>query len=113
MTSSQVSVPHEFKSLWKLGGLSSGQLSRIVFKEIVKNDAFGRSAELAFYFLFAIFSLILLMMTAFGLFASHRAELQNGLLAYFADFLPPTAFQLFKKGAAPCRNRQLRVDWAA
>lgn len=37
------------------------------------------------------------MMTLFGLFASHSVELQNELLSFFADFLPPTAFQLLKR----------------
>ena len=36
------------------------------------------------------------MMTLFGLFASHSVELQNEFLSYFAEFLPPTAFQLLR-----------------
>jgi len=85
------------KVLWKLGGLTPWQLGRTVFEQINANNVFGRAAELAFYFLFALFPLILLMMTLFGLFASHSFELQNDLLSYFADFLPPTAFQLLRK----------------
>jgi membrane protein len=84
------------KSFWKLGGLSPQQLFRNVIEEISANNLFGRAAELAFYFLFALFPLILVMMTVFGLFESHRVELQNTLLSYFADFLPPTAFRLLK-----------------
>ena len=87
------------KSLWKLGGLTPGQLARTVFEEIIANNVLGRAAELAFYFLFALFPLILLVMTVFGLFASRRVDLQNDLLSYFADFLPPTAFQLLKRVA--------------
>ena len=81
-------------SLWKLGGLTPGQLVHTIVGQIIENDIFGRAAELAFYFLFALFPLILLMLTLFGLFASHSGELQNTLLPYFADFLPQTAFQL-------------------
>jgi membrane protein len=84
------------RSLWKLGGLPPGQLGRAVFEEINANNVFGRAAELAFYFLFALFPLIFLMMTLFGLFASHSVELQNEFLSYFADFLPPAAFQLLR-----------------
>ena len=93
--------PHSVaaKSFWKLGGLTPRQLSRAVFEEITANNVFGRAAELAFYFLFALFPLIFLMMTLFGLFASHSVELQNNLLSYFADFLPPTAFQLLRRVA--------------
>jgi len=87
------------KSFWNLGGLTPGQLSRTVFEQIIANNVFGRAAELAFYFLFALFPLILLMMTLFGLFASHSVELQKHLLSYFADFLPPTGFQLLRRVA--------------
>jgi membrane protein len=99
MASPEVPNPKQSESLWKLGGLTLGQLGRTVFEQIIAIDVFGRAAELAFYFLFALFPLILLMMTLFGLFASHSVELQNDLLSYFADFLPPTAFQLLKRVA--------------
>jgi membrane protein len=87
------------KSFWKLGGLTPRQLSRAAFEEITANNVFGRAAELAFYFLFALFPLIFLMMTLFGLLASRSGELQADLLSYFADFVPPTAFQLLSRVA--------------
>lgn len=96
MTSPVVSNPQQFKSLWKLGGLTPGKLGRRVVEQIIADNVFGRAAELAFYFLFALFPLILLMVTLFGLFASHSSELRNDLLSSFADFLPPTAFQLLR-----------------
>lgn len=89
--------PANATSLWKLGGLTPGQLGHTTVEQIIENDIFGRAAELAFYFLFALFPLILLMLTLFGLFASHSGELQSTLLSYFADFLPQTAFQLLRK----------------
>lgn len=92
--------PKQVKSLWKLGGLTVSQLGHNVFDQIIENDVFGQAAELAFYFLFALFPLILIMVTLFGLFASQRAELQDNLLSHFADFLPPTAFQLLRKVVA-------------
>ena len=91
------SIAH--KSFWRLGGLTPWQLGRAVFEETIANNVVGRAAELAFYFLFALFPLIFLMMTLFGLFASHSGELQTDLLSYFADFLPPTAFQLLRRVA--------------
>jgi len=86
----------EARSFWRLGGLTPWPLGRTVFEQIIANNVFGRAAELAFYFLFALFPLIFFMMTLFGLFASHSVELQNSLLSYFADFLPPAAFQLLR-----------------
>jgi membrane protein len=87
------------KSLWKLGGLTPWQLGRTVFQQILADNVSGRAAEQAFYFLFALFPLIFLMMTSVGLFASHSGAFQYDLLSYFADFLPPTAFQLLKRVA--------------
>jgi len=87
------------RSFWKLGGLTFSQLCRGVFREMIANDVFGHAAQLAYYCLFALFPLILIMMTLFGMFASKSTELQNNLLSYFADFLPPEAFQLLRKVA--------------
>ena len=63
------------------------------------NNILGRASELAFDFLFSLFPLILFMVTLFGLFASHSVELQNDLLSYFGDFLPPDAFHLLRTTA--------------
>ena len=52
---------------------------------------------LAYYCLFALFPLILIMMTLFGLFVSQDSELQDHLLSYFAGFLPSESFQLLKR----------------
>jgi membrane protein len=94
MAKQQLSTAKQSESLWRLGGLTPWQLVHNVFEEIMANNIFGRASELAFYFLFALFPLILLLMTLFGLFASRRVELQNDLMSYFAELLPPSAFQL-------------------
>ena len=84
-------------SIWKLGGLTPRHLARKVVSEIRVNNFLGRASELACDFLFALFPLILFMLALFGLFASRSLELQDDFLSYFADFLPPLAFQLLKK----------------
>jgi membrane protein len=99
MTSPRTSAANDFKSFWNLGGLTVTQLSRRVFDEIMSNDVFDHAAELAFYCLFALFPLILVMVTLFGLIASESTQLQDNLLAYFAGFLPPEAFVLLRKVA--------------
>lgn len=81
-------------SMWKLGGLTLKQLAGRVFDEMVENNLVGRAAELAYFYLFALFPLILLMVTLFGMFAAPRAEVQRALLAYLADFVPRNAFQI-------------------
>jgi membrane protein len=99
MLSARASTPKPIRSFWKLGGLTLSQLRHGVFDEIKANEVFGHAAELAYYCLFALFPLILIMMTLFGLFASRSSELQDHLLSYFAEFLPSDAFQLLRKVA--------------
>jgi membrane protein len=82
------------ESIWNLGGLTLWQLSRKVVQGINEDDLFGRASELAFNFLLALFPLLLFLFALFGLFASRSFQLQSSLLSYFADFLPPGAFQL-------------------
>jgi membrane protein len=88
------SATEQSKAIWNLGGLTPTALGRNVAGEIQTHNFLGRASELAFNFLFALFPLILFMLSLFGLFASRSLELQIDFLSYFADFLPPTAFQL-------------------
>jgi membrane protein len=96
MSPSGSSAGKQIESVWKLGGLTFWQLTRRVVRGIDEDDLFGRASELAYNFLLALFPLLLFMLTLFGLFASRSNELQSSLLSYFADFLPPSAFQLLK-----------------
>jgi membrane protein len=96
MPPSGSSTGKQLESAWKLGGLTFWQLTRKVIHGIQEDDLFGRASELAYNFLLALFPLLLFMLTLFGLFASRSNELQSSLLSYFADFLPPSAFQLLK-----------------
>src|SRR5579859_2693701 len=96
MAPSRSSTGKRSESIWKLGGLTFWQLTRRVVHGIGEDDLFGRASELAYNFLLALFPLLLFMLTLFGLFASRSNELQRSLLSYFADFLPPSAFQLLK-----------------
>lgn len=85
---------HEFKSMWNLGGLTPWKLTRGVFHDAVEDDLGERASGLAFDLLLAFFPLLVFMLAIFGLFASRSMELRIDLLSYFADFLPPMAFQL-------------------
>jgi membrane protein len=95
MAPSGSSTGKQLESIWKLGGLTFWQLTRRVVHGIGEDDLFGRASELAYNFLLALFPLLLFMLTLFGLFA-RSIELQSSLMSYFADFLPPLAFQLLK-----------------
>ena len=87
----------QLESIWKLGGLTFWELTSKVVHGINEDDLLGRASELAFNFLLALFPLLLFIIALFGLFASRSFQLQSSLLSYFADFLPPGAFQLLQE----------------
>ncbi|MGH9528590.1 MAG: YihY/virulence factor BrkB family protein [Terriglobales bacterium] len=97
MSGSKLSASQQFHSIWKLGGLTPWQLTKKVIYEIGDDDLLGRASELAYNFLFAVFPLMLFLLALFGLFASHGVMLRSRLLLYFADMLPPMAYNVFNK----------------
>ncbi len=97
MAASEIMTRGSGVSVWKLGGLSIWELSKRVVHAVDDADLLDYASALAFNFLLALFPLLLFMLSLFGLFASRSSELQTSLLSYFADFLPPSAFELLNK----------------
>ena len=64
-------------SLWKFGGLTPATLVKRTYAEINKDDVFGHSAELSYYFLLALFPALLFMITILGFMAGPGSELRN------------------------------------
>jgi membrane protein len=58
------------------------------------DDTFGQSAQLSYYFLFAVFPLLLMLTTAFGLLAKVGSEAYENLVSYAREVLPYNAFEL-------------------
>ena len=52
--------------VWHLGGLSASQLAKNVWAEIDKDDVLGRAAQLSFYFLLALFPLLIFVSAVLG-----------------------------------------------
>jgi membrane protein len=94
MTTGSLNRRHEFKSIWNLGGLTPWELAKRVMRDAMADDLAERASGLAFDLLLAFFPLLVFLLVIFGLFASRSVELRIDLLSYFADFLPPVAFQL-------------------
>jgi membrane protein len=80
-------------NFWQRGGLSWRQLGERVWHEIGDDDVFGQAAKMSFYFLLALFPLLLFLTNLFGYFAQ-SAELRDSLLEYFRHVLPRSAFHL-------------------
>ena len=81
-------------SLWKLGGLSLRDLGKRVWSEIEKDEVFGRAAQLAYYFLLALFPLLLFLTSVIGLVLGSETGLRESLFSYLGQVLPASASQL-------------------
>ena len=83
-------------SLWKLGGLTPRELARRVWLEIYEGDLFTRAAALSYYFLLALFPLLIFLTSLLGYFAEAGTELRANLLGYLASVAPRSASQLVR-----------------
>ncbi len=80
--------------LWSLRGLSWLELAKRVCRKSWQNEIFGQSARLTFYFFFALFPVLLLLLILLGNFAEAGSELRGTLLDSFKQILPPDASSL-------------------
>jgi membrane protein len=76
------------RSLWGLGGLSWWQLALRVWRQGWKDELPGRCAELAYYFLFASFPLLLFLTSLLGYLAGGNPALRASLFDYLANISP-------------------------
>lgn len=60
------------------------------------HDILGRAAQLSYYFLLALFPLLLFLVTLFGYLADAGSQLRNKLLSYLATVMPDTAITLVR-----------------
>ncbi len=81
-------------STWKLDGLTWKQLAGRVARETLQDDVFGKAAQLSYYFLLALFPLLLFLMSLLGSFADAGSELRSNLLRYLGTIVPGSAFIL-------------------
>ncbi len=109
-------------SMWRLSGLSWGELLKRVWQQVNEDDIFGRAAQLAYYFLLALFPLLLFLITLLGYWASAGSELRDQLLSYLATVVPSSAVELInvtlnevskEKGGGKLSFGLLAALWAA
>ncbi|PYS47225.1 MAG: ribonuclease BN [Acidobacteria bacterium] len=91
-------------SLWDLGGLSWKELLKRVWNEANKDDIWGRAAQLSYYFLLALFPLLLVLMAIFGIFAEKGTELRDNLISYLSQVMPASAGELVQKTVDELNN---------
>jgi len=77
-----------------LGRLTWTDLGRRVWQEVQEDEIFGRAAELSYYFLLALFPLLIFLTSVIGLITGSETGLRNALFNYLAQVMPSSAFQL-------------------
>jgi membrane protein len=84
--------PDSRPSAWALGGLGVTELGRRVLAEVRDDDCLGRAAQLAYYFLFALFPFFLFLTTLLGYLPI--PNLLDRLMDMLGQMLPGEALQL-------------------
>jgi len=74
--------------MWRRGGLSWWQLAVRVWRAFWDGQLAGRCAELAYYFLFSVFPLLLFLTTLIGYLAGPDSKLRILLFRYLDHFSP-------------------------
>jgi membrane protein len=91
---SAVSPARERGSVWQLSNLSWRALGKRVWLEIYEGSMLTHAAALSFYFLLALFPLMLFLITILGFFAESGSELRSQLLATLSRVVPYSASTL-------------------
>jgi len=78
-------------SLWNLQGVPVRVLAARTWKAVREDRLFGHSAELGFYFLFALFPTLFCASSVLGLAAQSARQVYDRLLDYLALVIPTSA----------------------
>ncbi len=81
----------------KKSGLTPLQLITRSLKATNEDDVAGRSAALSYYFMLALFPLLLFVISLFGLLAGPGSELRGSLMQMLARVVPASASELLYK----------------
>lgn len=65
-----------------------------LYKKINDDDILGNAAQVAFYFSFALFPLLLFLISLFGIILNSTDDLRGELLLYLRQIMPTSAFDL-------------------
>lgn len=79
--------------MWTLNGLSWKKMAVRVWTEMNRDDVFGDAAKLAYYFLLALFPLLIFLTSAIGMIVGGTG-MRHTLFQYLARVMPSSASQL-------------------
>jgi membrane protein len=72
------------------------KFGRSLYDKTLGTDVFGNAAQVAFYFSFAFFPLLLFLVTLFGMILESTTSLQSELYQYLGQIMPGEAFNLVR-----------------
>lgn len=76
------------RSMWRLRGVSAWQLLKRIYHQVYEDDLLGRAAELAYFFLFSVFPLLLFLTTLLGYLARENWPLGRELFSFVSSVSP-------------------------
>jgi membrane protein len=77
--------------LWKFGGLTPIVVTQRAIKKLGEDELSTRSAALSYYFILALFPLLLFLVSLIGIFASPGSELRETILSALGRMAPGSA----------------------
>ena len=97
------SLSFAFPSLFKPVPLKEGIMSfdykgffKRLGEKITSDDILGNAAQVAFYLTFALFPLLLFLISLLGIILSDKQDLQNELFGILSQVMPASAFELVR-----------------
>lgn len=81
-------------SLWKFGGLTPLTLTQRAIKKLGVDELSTRSASLSYYFILALFPMLLFLVSLVGIFASPSSELGESIFSALSRLAPGSASEL-------------------
>ncbi len=82
-------------TLWSRGGLTWKELIQQIWRRIDKHELLDRAGLLSFYFLLALFPLLIVLSSLIGFVLTSQTDTYWTLLSYVFRFMPRSAFALF------------------
>jgi membrane protein len=80
--------------MWQLGGLSWKDLAGRVWSEMEEDEVFGRAAQLSYYFLLALFPLLIFLTSFIGFVVGSGTGMRHSMFNYLGKVMPASAFVL-------------------
>ena len=98
---------------WRISGWRRKTFAKHLWTKVNTDDVLNRAAILSFYFLLALFPLLLFLTALLGYFADPGTELRRNLLTYLSGIVPVSAFDLINTTVDEIAGFQLFISFGA